>query len=232
MKKIKLLLASLAMMLLLTGCVKINYDVKINNDKSMDLKIVYAPAKDVEMRVDDENGVVEIEDGIEIEDGEEEEVFSEEKIQKLKDKGWDVESYEDDKYAGLTLHKKIANIDDCLLDERKPVDILTVVDDAFDEKFFYKNGDVYYADWTMDLEDAEQVRSMLDLKLKVSLEKEVIETNSESTDQKVLEWDMTKAETAKFAFEFPRSNSEILLSVLGSLALTAGIIAMLILLKK
>ncbi|MBR2711445.1 MAG: hypothetical protein IKE89_03140 [Bacilli bacterium] len=89
LRKIKIL-CIISMMFLLTGCVKLNMNMDIKNDKSMDLSILYA----VDTTVLGE-----------------EELLKEEDIAEYKDAGFEVKDYSEGNYKGITLKKHVKNID-------------------------------------------------------------------------------------------------------------------------
>ena len=89
LRKIKIL-CIISMMFLLTGCVKLNMNMDIKNDKSMDLSILYA----VDTTVLGE-----------------EELLKEEDIAEYKEAGFEVKDYSEGNYKGITLKKHVKNID-------------------------------------------------------------------------------------------------------------------------
>ena len=90
LRKVKYLFI-IAMMFLLTGCVKFNMTMDIKSDKSMDLDILYAVDKNM---MGDE------------------ELFKDEDIEEYKKSGFEVKDYAEGDYVGITLKKHVKNIDD------------------------------------------------------------------------------------------------------------------------
>ena len=90
LRKIKYLII-IAMMFLLTGCVKFNMTMDIKSDKSMDLNILYAVDKNL-MEEDDQ--------------------FTDEDIEEFKKSGFEVKEYAEGDYVGVTLKKHVKNIDE------------------------------------------------------------------------------------------------------------------------
>ena len=91
MRKIKSLLMLCAVSFLLTGCVKFNANMDIKKDKSMDYTIIYA--FDTSMFGDQST-------------------LSDDDKTKLNESGFEVQEYNEDKWKGFTITKKIANIDE------------------------------------------------------------------------------------------------------------------------
>ena len=90
LRKVKYLFI-IAMMFLLTGCVKFNMTMDIKSDKSMDLDILYAVDKNV---------------------AGDEELFKDEDIEEYKKSGFEVKDYAEGDYVGVTLKKHVKNIDE------------------------------------------------------------------------------------------------------------------------
>ena len=140
MKKIGSILMLLTITMSLTGCVKFNAKMEIGKDKSLLYSIVYAFDKSMmqgESLIDDD-----------------------EKENLSKD-GFEVEPYSDDKMEGVTVTKKIDNIDDVSLDGDVTYVLSDVMNDDADnshifsvKKGFFKN--VYKANFKFSSNSDDQ----------------------------------------------------------------------------
>ena len=121
MKKSCKVLCLMLMVLMMSGCMKYNMDMSIHNDKSMDLKFTVALAN--EMMSSAENSM------------------DNNKIQKLKDNGFEVEEYSNDTMTGYTISTKINNIDDVSSEKETVFDPNTIIDkEKLSDVFTVKKG--------------------------------------------------------------------------------------------
>ena len=93
MRKNVKLLGLLLISVLLSGCVKLNVNMSINSDKSMDLDMIMAYSKQIQQYV-----------------GEGDTSFS--GIEESSEYGFEVKDYEDDSYFGKQVTKHFNNIDE------------------------------------------------------------------------------------------------------------------------
>jgi len=265
MKK-KLILLCLGVFLL-CGCeAKQEISFKINEDKSMDVKmfIGYDDAlvdalmdseNDEESGVDisgdnlDETDIVE-----ETEDTEKVE-YTDEDRKKYVSENVDLSSlgievgddyvaevYQDDKYTGYIITKKVDNIDDLV---GTPDFSLEDVDNIDNKKIFTKEKGVYKANITFDSSDEDSYSSEYGIGVKsnfiVELPNEAISSNatSVSEDGKTLTWDLTSGNisTIEFAFEFPSlltflKDNIILVAIIAVVVVLAIVVIVTLLLKK
>lgn len=161
---------------LLTGCVRYNMEMGVNEDKSVDLKLIYA----IDYSFMDQFGNMEMEDETETEESEvaeeaeEVEIAPENEFEEpteeesnegvsaddykyLEEKGFKVEEYKEEKdgkkYAGVMLTKKYKSIDDITKDTEKTINVNEVLGekDKFDDSQFYsKKNNVYKASLLFD----------------------------------------------------------------------------------
>jgi len=221
MKKTIKLLALAFVMLLFAGCVRYDVDMTINSDKSMDLKVTTAMADSVKGYM-----------GEEASNGEKEK-------QELKDKGLDVEDYQQDGYTGYTVKKHYNNIDEVSSTEDVTANI-GAEGDA--EKLFKATkgffGTTYKA--TFKSEDADSYSSQMqsykdnesykeymkgmEIKFIVNLPSKAKSNNATtvSNDGKTLEWDLMT--TPNVEFEFEMTNTTNLIIVIGGACAVAAII--------
>ncbi len=219
-KKILGLFSIFAIAILMSGCVKYNANIKITSDKKMTMELIIATSKSMQGMME---GAEEQEDN--------------EEIQKLKEAGWTVESYEDSEYKGQKLKKTYSNIDELTADSETNYDLNELVQEGKEAKYmFYKEAgsDVYKAKFKantnmddsgdVDVENmtpeekaeyeqtqemAKQMLSSTDLKLTVEVPK-VVSSNATTTDGNKLTWDLTKLENVsaiEFQFELKGGSS-------------------------
>ena len=140
MKKVKFLLLLCAISFLLTGCVKFNANMDIKVDKSMDFSIIYAFDTTVfgdQVAINDDDTA------------------------ELVEKGFTVEDYEDDNMKGVTISRKIKNIDYVSTSDDTKFSLSGILDEekSKDEYVFkvkkglFKNK--YIANFTFDTADSD-----------------------------------------------------------------------------
>jgi len=123
-----------AFILLVSGCVKYNANMKITNDKKMKFELIIAVSKEMQNQ-----------EGVTTSTG------NDETLEKLKNEGWKVEEYEDSKYVGSKLTKTYDNIDDISSNDPSiEFDLNALFQEGKEAKYvFYKKEDngkiTYYA---------------------------------------------------------------------------------------
>ena len=136
MKKIRNLVMLLTVTLLLTGCVKYNVNMDIKKDKSMEFKIVYA--LDTSVLGEKAN-------------------FSDEDLKKMKEQGFEVSKYSDGTMKGVTLTKKIKNIDDVSSADGTEYSLSGILNNGTSKMFKVKKGllkNKYTAKFDFDSSDS------------------------------------------------------------------------------
>ena len=93
MKKSYKILCLILASLMMTGCVKYEWKMSINKDKSMNYEIIVALPASMMQQADTD------------------EMVDNEEVQSIKDAGFTVKDYSDGTMTGYTFTKKIANID-------------------------------------------------------------------------------------------------------------------------
>lgn len=134
MKKTKLLLTVFALIFILSGCVKYNGSMDIKKDKSMQFDTIYAVNESLL----------------------EGETFpSEEQRKKIKERGYTITDYSQDKMKGVTLSKSIKNIDDVSSEKNVVFNLSSMFEEEEQsniifkvEKGFLKN--TYTAEFILD----------------------------------------------------------------------------------
>ena len=215
-KRILRIFSIIAVALLLSGCVKYNINVKINNNKKMTMELIIATSKSMQ-------GTGETSESSE---------DDEDSLKKLKDAGWTVEEYEDDTYKGSKLKKTFDNIDEITTDSQEEYDLNALMQEGKESKYMFykeKGTNVYKAKFkasantgTSESEKkpeemtpeekeqyeqsqqlAKQMMSTMDLKMNVEVPK-LVGSNATTVDGNKLTWDLTKMkekEDIEFSFE-------------------------------
>lgn len=178
MKKYLKVVFTFFLVFLMTGCVRYNMEMEVKDDKSVDLKLIYAIDYSFmdqmgNMEMEDETATEESEEVPEIETNVEEsepEINLEEPTEEgsnegvsaddykyLEEKGFKVEEYKEEKdgkkFAGVMLTKNYKSIDDITKDAEKTINVNEILGekDKFDDSQFYsKKNNVYKASLLFD----------------------------------------------------------------------------------
>lgn len=135
----------IAMMFLLTGCVKFNMTMDIKSDKSMDLDILYAVDKNM---MGDE------------------ELFKDEDIEEYKKSGFEVKDYAEGDYVGITLKKHVKNIDDISkTDGTASFNIANATDTESEESMFTLKKGFFRNVYTLKMESDSATNTPDDINL-------------------------------------------------------------------
>ena len=144
LRKVKYLFI-IAMMFLLTGCVKFNMTMDIKSDKSMDLDILYAVDKSL---MGDE------------------ELFKDEDIEEYKKSGFEVKDYAEGDYVGITLKKHVKNIDDVSkTDGNASFNIANATDTESEESMFTLKKGFFRNVYTLKMESDSATNTPDDINL-------------------------------------------------------------------
>ena len=117
MKKFKVLMLLLVAPLFLTGCVKFNANMKINSDRSIDYSIIYAFQKSL---MGDSN------------------VVTDDQKKEMEKEGFTLSEYNDETYKGLTISKKINNLDDESTDKDVEYSLSDLGKESTEKKYMFK----------------------------------------------------------------------------------------------
>ena len=146
MRKYFKLLSIFALLILLTGCVKYNLNMKISEDKKMRMELILATSKSLQSMGTSES----------TEESEE----NKEAEEKLKKAGWKVEEYEDDTFSGKKYVKEFDNIDEVSTTDKTTFDANKLVEGEDQAYMFYKrveNGkEIYKAVIKADTSEATE----------------------------------------------------------------------------
>ena len=242
MKKIGKILCMFTVMILLSGCVDYNVDMKINEDKSMDFSMkigIDTSYKDMfpDSEENTEETILENDDTliddeiIEEEDTDFDIDEDQEAIENLKNRGYSVTEFKDGNIEGIIISKRFDNIDDISVTGDLKIAFEEIYAVDFDDKFFSvreeKNQKIYKAYITFDTSsdteiegiNPEYMQSLVDFTYTVTLPNENISNNAIeiSSDGKVLTWKLKDIEeTGEINFEFgiPNENNNYMMYII------------------
>ena len=209
-KKLKLLFLGLCVLIIPTGCMKIEGNIQINKDKSMTYSIIEAIDTS---QVDPNDQSLNFNE------------LTQDEINEFKKAGISVEEYEEDKYKGYKYIvnydsiddiSSVADIDGCTIDiENKNVSTLYCFKKEkgfFQDKYIAKfaingmtdniNKEINAADDTEDESnktamDPSMLYNMFDIKFKINTPFPVLASNATSKNGDTLTWDFKDKNTQK-----------------------------------
>ena len=234
LKKIRNLCIILLCCFIVTGCVKYEMRMEINDDKSMDFTYIEL-MKSTSESEDEEYDEEEYDDMLDLED-EEEDAEVRERMEK---RGYTVEEYIDSKepeYTGIKISKHFDNIDNISKEgDIIEINLTNLTEEDFDDSLFftYQKGivyNVYKGNFQILNEDDvldEEYASLVKIKFSIKLPKgALVESNatSVSDDKTELVWDLKSTEVNKIYFSFKLAEKSNLYMAYASV----GIIALLI----
>ena len=234
LKKIRNLCIILLCCFIVTGCVKYEMRMEIDDDKSMDFTYIEL-MKSTSESEDEEYEDEEYDDLYDLED-EDKDTEVRERMEK---RGYTVEEYIDSKepeYTGIKLSKHFDNIDNISKEgDIIEINLTNLTDEDFDDSLFftYQKGivyNVYKGNFQILNEDDvldEEYASLLKIKFSIKLPKgTLVESNatSVSDDKTELVWDLKSTEVNKIYFSFKLAEKSNLYMAYASV----GIIALLI----
>ena len=234
LKKIRNLCIMLLCCFIVTGCVKYEMRMEINDDKSMDFTYIEL-MKSTSESEDEEYEDEEYDDLYDLED-EDKDTEVRERMEK---RGYTVEEYIDSKepeYTGIKLSKHFDNIDNISKEgDIIEINLTNLTEEDFDDSLFftYQKGivyNVYKGNFQILNEDDvldEEYASLLKIKFSIKLPKgALVESNatSVSDDKTELVWDLKSTEVNKIYFSFKLAEKSNLYMAYASV----GIIALLI----
>ena len=234
LKKIRNLCIMLLCCFIVTGCVKYEMRMEINDDKSMDFTYIEL-MKSTSESEDEEYEDEEYDDLYDLEDEDKDKEVRE----RMEKRGYTVEEYIDSKepeYTGIKLSKHFDNIDNISKEgDIIEINLTNLTDEDFDDSLFftYQKGivyNVYKGNFQILNEDDvldEEYASLLKIKFSIKLPKgALVESNatSVSDDKTELVWDLKSTEVNKINFSFKLAEKSNLYMAYASV----GIIALLI----
>lgn len=218
-KTIGLIAMLIIALVMLTGCVNINYELKVNSDGSGDISYLYTFSKESLSSL-----------GVTAQD-----MIGNSK-QKAEESDYKTELYEDDNVSGFKASKHLKNLsEDFSLQEA--FDSQYVTDSNKNEFTFEKNmfETTISQNSEINLESMKDIASAVTMKYTVKLPSKVKESNATevSKDGKVLTWDLKGGETNKVEFTTTTINIlPIIIICVVVVLLIAGIVLEIIFYKK
>lgn len=219
------IIAILAIILLtLTGCANVNYDIKLNKDGSGDISYVIGYDKSFLSSI-----------GVETSSLENDNSFDEMEEQ-AKQNGYTVEKYEDDNTYGFKATKHVNNI-------QEEFDINNVANSGESGKIMYEKTLLktrYYQDSKIDLTDAisddedaamlKAVMSGIKISYKITLPFKAGSNNATtvSEDRKTIEWTLKAGEVNEVKFEAAQDYGMYALAVLALILVIVAAVAVML----
>ena len=226
MKKGFKVLCIMLIVFLMSGCMKMNVDMSIHKDKSMDFAFTVALADSLMQNTGSQ------------------EIMSDEDLQEAKDEGFEVKEYSDGSMTGYTLTKRFKNIDDVSSENNIIFDLDKATKEENDiftvKKGFFKNiytvkiknktsselqnsmgstNDNTYdnsTDYTSDM-DLSMLSASIDLKFNVNLPYKALNSNATTTenDGKKLIWNLMDSNLKDIEFSFKLYNMKNIYLTIG-----------------
>lgn len=188
MKKVLSLIAVMAILLVaLTGCVSVNYEVTLNKDGTADVAYIYGFEKEMLEQL-----------GASAED------MTSDMKANAETSNYQIEAYSDDKVEGFKAKKHIENLSELSLEDAFGSE--NVKDSEENQIKIEKKGPktVYSQNASIDLSGMdESTESMVTMKYVIKLPVKVGENNASevSEDGKTLTWNLKAGETNEISFE-------------------------------
>ncbi len=241
MKKGFKVLCIMLIVFLMSGCMKMNVDMSIHKDKSMDFAFTVALADSLLQNANADN----------------QRIMSDEDIQEAKDEGFEVKEYSDGSMTGYTLTKRFKNIDDVSSENNIIFDLDKATKEENDiftvKKGFFKNiytvkiknktsselqnsmgstNDNTYdnsTDYTSDM-DLSMLSASIDLKFNVNLPYKALNSNATTTenDGKKLIWNLMDSNLKDIEFSFKLYNMKNIYITVGMIILIIIIIIVIV----
>lgn len=151
---------------MLSGCMKMNMDMSIHKDKSMDLSVTVAVANSLLQQSSDST------------------IMSEEDLKEAKDQGFKVKEYSDGSMTGYTLTKNYSNIDDVSTEKETNLNLEESMEGTQEDMFTVKKG-LFKNKYTVKMKNdtANEVQSQAGLDTdNVNLDTDYIGSNEDYSD--------------------------------------------------
>lgn len=210
-KTIGLIILLILMLIMLTGCAQLNYEVEINKDGSGEISYVFGLSKNI-------NSLVSSEDAIE------------EFREQAQEENYQVEAYEDENISGFKASKHIKSLnEEFSLQEAFPDYVTDTEENGIKvEKKLFKNK---YSQ-TAELDLSKVATNYITMTYQIKLPTKVLQTNANeiSEDGKTLKWNLTSGEVNKI--EFTAEEINILPIILIIVVVVVAVVALIIILKK
>ncbi len=217
-KTIGLIVVLIIMLIALTGCAQVNYEITVNSDGSGDISYIYGVEKSVLEQLN---------------------VSAEEFVSSMKEQAEDssyiVESYEDDNISGFKAYKHVDDLSkDLSLEETFGEEYVTDTDDngiIVKRAYFYTK---YSQTAQIDLTSMSDSEGSITMTYKVNLPAKSRTNNATtvSDNGKELVWELKSGETNSIVFEAIKINVGPIIIIGLMVIICIGIIVYIILKKK
>ena len=186
-KTIGLIVSLLICLIMLTGCVNINYEVKINKDGSGEISYVYAFSKDalnsLQTSADDMTSSMK---------------------EQAEGNDYNIEKYEDDEYEGFKATKTVSNLEEEFsLQEAFGDEYVKETDEEADNGIKIDNNGfktIISQNGEIDLTAMKDIASMVKMKYTVVLPVDVKSHNATEANGRTLTWDLVGGEVNKIEY--------------------------------
>lgn len=212
MKKVlSLILIMILALIVLTGCVDVNYEVTLNKDGTADIAYIYGFEKASLEQL-----------GTNVED------MTSDMKQNAKESGYTIETYADDEIEGFKAKKHVENLSDVSLEEAFGA---SYIKDSEENKLkIEKNGmkTTYSQNANIDLTSLDETTaSMVTLKYTVNLPVKAGENNADevSNGGKTLTWNLTAGEANEVSFN---ASSNMLTTIILAVVIALVVIAIVV----
>lgn len=220
MKKVLSLISIMAILLIaLTGCVSVNYEVTLNKDGTADVAYIYGFEKETLQQL-----------GTSAED------MTSDMKKNAETNAYEIETYSDDKIEGFKAKKHIENLSEISLEDAFGSE--NVKDSEENQIKIEKKGSktLYSQKASIDLSGMdESTASMVTMKYVIKLPVKVGENNASevSEDGKTLTWNLKAGEVNEIYFEAGRNSSSLItIIIVIAIAVVIAIVIIAILSKK
>lgn len=218
-KTIGLIIILIVMLITLTGCAEINYEVKINKDGSGEISYIYGVSKELLNKIN---------------------VTADEVVEEMKKQAkeseYEVEAYEDENIAGFKANKHIEDLaKDFSLQEAFGEEYVKDTADngiKIEKSFFVTK---YSQKAEMDLTAAQNNTQEITMTYKVNLPIKAKTNNASEifNNGKTLKWNLKAGETNKIEFQAIQINTlPIVIIAFAVILIITVIIILIIILKK
>lgn len=219
MKKVlSLVTIMIILLIMLTGCVNVNYEVTLNKDGTADVAYVYGFDKEALEQM-----------GTTAED------MTSDMKQNAEASEYEIETYSDDEVEGFKAKKHVENLADISLEEAFGSENVT---DSGENQFkVEKKGlkTVYSQNAKIDLSTMDETTaSVVTMKYTVNLPVKVGKNNASevSKDGKTLTWNLTAGEVNEINFEASSSNPILIFAIIAILVVIGVIVVVELTIKK
>lgn len=214
MKKIRLIVITMLLAFIMTGCARINIDINVKSNGKVDMEMLYAMMEDY---------------------ADESDMLSDKEIKKMEDEGWKYSKYSQDGYVGYTISVKDKDLKEITDEVGDEEGALGLGNDAFS---ITKDGSNYIFDaLLLDEDDATQMAAYKTyfnlyggyMKLVLHVPEKAVSSNatSVSEDGKTLTWDlldMAPGEKLHAEFKISAVNIKLILGLVAAAIVVCAVV--------